>query len=334
MIKVLSLFSAIALAVVSSPATAQEDAAALNPGQSSVTVVAVEVAPAGGAPAIACVSGGHVGVDPADAATAVSLVCDALRSRGVAASGPVSDASGAEHAYRVTVMKLGTLLLFELSYEAPAGLQQRSRQLRLATIEDAVVAADRLARAVIEDQPVDDTATVRSLVHTETRQPTLIASRMQYGLGLGGFAAMGGDEAMGYGVDLFLLHSGARFSAGMRGRLYGGDAFEAALTVSGRLYFTEANISPYIDAGFGLFALALEGGDAGGWSNGGLGASAEVGVELMRFSRSRIGIGLHADLPFFALEGNETWDTITDTYVPAGDNKYVVPVGLSAYYVF
>lgn len=273
---------------------------------------------------IACVLGTHGGIAKADSETIASLVCSELRSAGVAVSGPHFVDVQASELYRIELHKLGSIKILKLIHESPQGTPQASREIELARIEEARVAAPRIVQALVHNESMEQTRTVENLVHTETVQPPMIDSEFFFGLGLASAVAVGAPGfSEGYGVEIILQHQSPHWAMGGHARFLGSDEFVMAnFNLGARYFILDTNISPFFGGGLGLYALAVDSSDVDG--GGGLGAQLEAGVELMRFHSSRLGAAFRVDLPFFDLADASNLN----------GNRYIVPVGIQLYYLF
>ena len=133
-----------------------------------------------------CLIGDHPGVEDSDAETAASLICDELRDLGVPVGSPTVDTPASGDAYRVSLRRLGELIFLELSHESPVGTQINSRDTQLAGIEEVAVAAPRIARALVENLPFEETAGMDSLIGEETREIGQRDGETFWGIGIGG----------------------------------------------------------------------------------------------------------------------------------------------------
>lgn len=272
---------------------------------------------------IACVLGTHAGIADADSETIARLVCSELRNAGIPVTGPhVLDVRATE-VYRIELHKLGSIKILKLIHETPQDTVRASREIELARIEEARVAAPRIVQALVNNESIEQTRTVENLVRTETVQPPMIDSEFFFGLGLASAVAVGAPGfSEGYGVEIILQHQTPRWAMGGHARFLGSDQFVMAnFNLGARYFILDTNFSPFLGGGLGLYALGIDSSDVDG--GGGLGAQLEVGVELMRFHSSRLGAAVRLDLPFFDLDADG-----------AGDGRYIVPVGIQLYYLF
>jgi hypothetical protein len=255
------------------------------------------VAPA----AVSCRLGGHAGIEEADATTAGRLVCDEIARLG--------PAPGAH--YRVDIGKLGSTVILSVAHEG-GNTNLDTRELRLQSIEEVSVAAPRLASAIVHGEPIAETETTQNLVGEETRVPKTKAGSIHFALGLEGLMpplSQGAAPAAGvimdwhYEANRFELGAGLRAGGGSGGGNNDPSMGYFMVDLGGRYYFTETDFSPYVGGGLEWMYLNLSapGEDFNG-NNGGLGAFANAGVEVLRTHHAHLAIGARLDLPFFSIQ--------------------------------
>lgn len=276
------------------------------------------------------------GLDPASAATAGQLVCDELRMQGVALSAP---GSNTEKAYRVSFARLGNSLVVHVSYEAPVGAVVRTRRMVLSQPEQVTFAAPRIARAVVNDEPLESTQRVDNLVGEETRKYEKKSGEFLWGLGITGTSAPTESVWMSPGIDFMGYYETPDYAFGfsLRSSFGAGDKklTFASAGVGGRYFFSDADVSAFVGAGLAVSGMELsEDYDYGDMSTphaegGGLGAFGEVGVELMRLHSSRMILGLRADAPFYSVE-EDAWDPTSEAH----EARWVMPLTISATYAW
>ncbi|QQR91503.1 MAG: hypothetical protein IPJ88_07215 [Myxococcales bacterium] len=277
----------------------------------------------------ACLLGNHFGIPEPDAQSAANLLCSEIREQGVAVQGPYFSAIESDKVYRIEMDRLGSLIIAKLSYEKPAGTVVDSRRIELARIEEFPRAVNRLVRALLKHESIEETQQVDNLVELETESQRSISSQFFWGLGIDGAINIGeGSNDTSYGLDLTLQHQGPRFSIGGQARFMGGDMLLASFGVGGRFFVLPGNISPFIGANMNLYALEID--TAGtNYENGGLGAGVEIGVEALRLHDSRLGLAFRADFPFFNLNSNNLSSTAN-----VDRSIYAIPIGMQLYYLF
>jgi hypothetical protein len=299
-------------------------------------------APARGEEAFACGPKDVHGIAPADAETAVRLVCDAIRSE-----------SGGRGRYEVSVGTLGRIVI--LSVERLD--TRRTETARLEGIEEVDVAAARLARALVRGEAFTSTQRVDNLLEDETRAPKVKRGSVKFtasilDLETPGFGARATGFSLGlqYATPRFALPIDLRFA-------FDDNEYPArqvglfSVSLGGRFFPGRTNFSPFVGAGLGMLWLdANEGpypGDASGdpyFAAESLVAApyVEVGVEALRLHRGRIALFVRADLPLSAMESPEIvyydWDPRTNAPGPEkvlpGVSRYVVPVSIGVSVAF
>jgi hypothetical protein len=132
------------------------------------------------------------------------------------------------------------------------------------------------------------------------------ANRLEMGVGLrgGGSASSNNGPSMGY----FMVD------------------------VGGRYYFSDADISPYAGGGLQWMYLSLTvPGENFSGNNGGLGAFADGGVEIMRTHHAHLALGARVDFPFFSLQnsnGSGYTGFAMSGPISTTTNTYYAPVSL------
>jgi hypothetical protein len=251
-----------------------------------------------------CRLGEHAGIDDADAQTAAQLVCNEI-----ARIGPPPGVR-----YHVALGKLGTVIIYSVTREGdtPDSVVDE-RELRLHGIEEASVAAPRLAESIVHRTPIAETEKFDNIVGEESRRPTKKPGSVHFSLGLLGNLppldqgigpAPGLDLHVHYETKSFELGGGLRFGGGQVNRTSPTMAFFMA-EVGGRYFFSDADFSPYLGGGFAwdVLSLTIPGGFSG--TNAGLGSYFDVGVEFLRTYHTHLSAGFRADVPFFSLNSSE-----------------------------
>lgn len=286
-----------------------------------------------------CVIGEHSGVPDSDAETAAALTCDALRDLGVDVGYPISQASGESTSYVVNLRRLGAVTIFELRQETATGETVDGRTLQLANIEEVVVAGPRLAEALVQGVPLEDTAGVGNLVGEETREPGQMTGDTYFAVGIVGVALINGPVFATPGLFLSFFYEAPQWSVGSDmimgvGIPTGDTAYLFIWSVGGRYFFNEDNTAFFAGGGFGWDTIATE-----RWEDSitiirasatGVGAYGEVGVEFLRMYGSRLIASLRGHIPFFQLVeeyDNDDGETVTD-------ELWVIPVSLSVSYAW
>jgi hypothetical protein len=267
---------------------------------------AARVSAAAPAP-VSCTLGGHAGIEDADAETTGRLVCDEIAR--------TSPPPGAH--YRVDIGKLGSSFILSVTREGDRpGTTADSRELRLQSIEEVSVAAPRLAVAIVHGDPIAETLNTENVVGEETRVPKTKPGSIHFGLGLTGLLPpldQGAAPAAGVLMDWHYEARRLEMGVGLRGG--GGSAGGTnspslgyfMVDVGGRYYFNDSDFSPYAGGGLEWMYLNLSvpnenfSGD-----NGGLGAFADAGVEILRTHHAHLAFGARVDFPFFSLQNSNS----------------------------
>lgn len=281
----------------------------------------------------ACIVGQNEGVAPPDARTATALVCESLHRRRASVSihpMPEADVSGYAAGYRVELRPLGRILILQVTFESPIGVAQQDRSMQLRGVEEVAVAAPRLAEAILRGAEVAETARVDNLVGQETRSYAKQYGEMMFGVGLIGFALP--DTIWGgYGAYGRLHYEAAHYAIGGDLRLGGTDqtqrdAHLAGLSLGGRYFLLEGDVTPFVGGGAGILWLTLEDRRAlVTYRGSGLAGFGEAGVEFLRLHETRFDILLRIDVPAFELEESSAGGT---------RSKYRMPVALMASFSF
>jgi hypothetical protein len=249
-------------------------------------------------PTPACRLGEHTGIDDADASTAAQLVCTEI-----ARLGPPPEAH-----YRVGLGKLGTTVILTATREGDApGSTVDAREVRLQGIEEASVAAPRVADALVHGIPLADVDSSRA--NANARPP----SKVHFALGLvGQFPPLDRSATPAPGVDFELLVDLAPFEV-LGNFRFGADSTDRTVGVTfvdfsmGARYFpNDGDVSPYLGAGFAwsYFNVTDNAHNDFDGDHTGLGAYGEAGIEFLRTHHTHLAFGVRLDLPFYSLNNN------------------------------
>lgn len=282
------------------------------------------------------------GIAPADAETAVALVCGAIRRE-----------SGGQGRYEVSLGTLGRIVILGVEHVDT----RRTETARLDGIEEVDVAATRLARALVRGEAFASTQRVDNLLEDETRAPKVKRGSVKFAASITdvetpGFGARATGFSLGlqYATPRFALPVDLRFA-------FDGDDYPAqqvslfSMSLGGRFFPGRRNVSPFVGAGLGMLWLDASeglypGSDAGGpyFAAESLAVApyVEVGVEALRLHRGRVALFLRADLPLSSMESPEIvyydWDARTNSAGPErvrpGESRYVAPVSIGVSIAF
>lgn len=274
-----------------------------------------------------CSLGDRYGVDEAEARTAADIVCHELARRG---------ATHTQHEVRFG--RLGSRTMVTLA--SRSGDAYDERRALVTGLDEVGRAGPRLAAALVEGRPLDETRTVDNVLSSEatTTRVQRGASVLEGSLfGLSSLNASGGISA---GVAVGFSYRADRLGIGAHGRAGGiGSGDEkislASLDVGGRYYLSSRDVAPFVGAGLGLghFALARRG--SADVDGSGLNAFADIGVEALRTHHVGLSTSLRVDVPFFSLEGSE--GAIRPGVADAAAlhvTRYVLPISVSVGLIF
>jgi hypothetical protein len=250
------------------------------------------------------VLGEHDGVPEPDARTSARLVCDEI----------ARESAGAwTGTYRVSMSRLGTNIILSVRADGVNGGTVRLRTLRLGRIEEAALAAPRLAEAIVRDIPIEETEKVGNLTGGETARIQKKPGEFKLGIGVGGVLLSTADTTASALLLVRAHYETPRFAVGGEMRVSTNAPMPYfGLGVGGRYFTSDADVSPFF--GGGLALVALDSYD----SKSGLAAYGELGLQMLRTHRARFTLDLRVDAPTFAT-GSST-----------NPNAYVVPVSMAA----
>ena len=275
------------------------------------------------------------GISPAEAGTAVGLICNELRRE-----------SGARGSFEIRLGTLGALV----NVTATRLDTGESISVRAEGLEEVPLASARIAEALVHHRPLASTQRVDNLLVEETREARVKRGSVKFTLGVADLESVG-HGARGAGFSLGLMYASPRFaipaemSFAWDDTPYGEPGISLfSVSLGGRGYLSKRDVSPFVGAGLGMVRLEAHEGEypyPGGPSSGyfqaewfGLAPYVEAGVELLRLHRGRIGLHVRADFPLASLQSQEIevwseWDRpgrAPRTY-PA-QSRYVVPVSI------
>jgi hypothetical protein len=265
-----------------------------------------------------CDLGDYVSVDPDDAHTTADLVCHALATHHARPG-----------AYDIHIGKLGSKLLLVLSERASGD----DRRLFLDRIEEAPVAADRLAKALAENTTLAETQGADNTVNSGS--PAVEHRRVQVSWFLGGsiVEGLGVTSSPSAGVEGDVEFRLQRLSLLLQLRAGGiGSASDvtsyASADVGTRYYFTDDDIAPFAGGGlsFATFSVAQSGSE--NYSGSGPAAYAEEGVGFLRSSFVGAIVSVRADVPMFTLNQNN-FDVNSGSGLGTTNSRFVIPLSLN-----
>lgn len=291
-----------------------------------------------------CLIGEHPGMPESDAQAAAMLVCNALRTEGIAVSDPVYEApfSGGS-VYRVTLGRLGEKIFVGLNYENPIGTVIRTRQILLANIEEMIPAVPRLVDALVHNKSIDATVDMENVTEQEARELRKISDESLWHIEVSGAFIPGTDRPIEPGFALGWSYERPAYAVDIKFRRIGSiyddnevdelDLFPdkefsfSAGSIGGRYFLNKRNISPYVGGGLAFIRTSHEktltktvsyrkhwiGGEVVSQpydyiepeSDSGIGAYGILGIALFRLTQSRLNLELRVDRPFFKLPNQD-----------------------------
>jgi len=263
-----------------------------------------------------CDLGDYVSVDADDAHTTADLVCHALATHHARPG-----------AYDIRIGKLGSKLLLVVSERASGD----DRRLFLGGIEEAPVAADRLAKALAEHTTLAETQGADNTVNSGTA--AVEHRRVQVSWFLGGsiVEGLGITSSPSAGVEGDVEFRLQRLSLLLQLRAGGiGSASDvtsyASADVGTRYYFTDDDVAPFAGGGLSFADFSVSQSGSENYSGAGPAAYAEVGVGFLRSSFVGAIVSVRADVPMFSLnQNNFDFNGGPET----GNSRFVIPLSLN-----
>jgi len=316
---------------VAGPSSAPAGSPAIAPSASPAVPPAAPTAVPG---AYRCTLGDHNGVDPDSAATAASIVC-----AEVAVRAPQPGAT-----YVVHLRRLGRGGVLALEQRDGAGNLVGQRHVMLQNVEETTVAAPRLADALLKGVPVEGTQRVDNLLEQETREQKRKWGATYWGPGIGGTALAGGVRLIAPTFVLSVYHETEDVAVGgdlvassqERHSYNDKEASFTALSVSGRYFLSDGDLTPFVGGGSSWSWMSFSDGDWHGEADG-FSLHAEAGVEALRMYKTRLVVGVRATFPVYRVEPEQAYSWTPGSSEPTvlqQDEKYAVPVTLAATLMF
>lgn len=230
---------------------------------------------------------------------------------------PTLASLGADRLFVLTPSRLGQKVILVLEERSPDGQQVlATASLSAMALEEADMVMPRLVMSVLRREPVSETAQVSTVTAQEAipyfKRPG--ESHFLIGLPVGLF---NGSTTGSFGLSLAYAYETENYRLNATALGSWGNATAMSLGIGGDYLFLPGDWTPYVGGGVGYMYLS----DTNQNSNGGLGLTADVGVELFRLHNVRLLAGLELLLPAFKVS-NTSWDvngnpTTSSLYEPA-----------------
>jgi hypothetical protein len=285
------------------------------------------------------------GVNLPDCRTALRMLAEEIRGRGVDAVRPDYAAvqsseeirklvteQQAERVFALSLNPLGQRLIVGLRL-LDSGLNPlESRTISSGGIEELEFLIPRLVNAVINDKPLKETALVDNLSTSEGRKWEKKHGEFLWGVGLlvGGNAH--DNSTATYGPDLRISYEMEhwRLDASVGGMFNDEDGDDGSfrLGVGGSYLFSKKSWSPYIGAQIAYMHVdvgrqSYDHYDYPDISGSGMGLDLHAGIEFFRLHGARMLVEVGVMLPFFMAEEDEWYGYENGN---SGQNEYI-PVG-------
>lgn len=262
--------------------------------------------PRAGGSGFACRLGDSRGIPEADAATASFLMCREL-----------SRASLDRGAFEVSVRPLGGAVIASVTRLDT----NESRTATLSSLSEIVVASSRLADALLQGKPLEDTRKVQTVLASEAAAPKAISGQRHIALHVIGMMPIG-VGVFGAGAGFGYLYEMPRWSVGghldIAGRGSSSSSTSAssftsvAIGSSVRRFFGDDDVAPFVGGGVSLVFLNTETpngtttpyGYSYGDSRSGtlLAPFVEGGISAFRTTKGRFVASLRVEAPLGRVE--------------------------------
>ncbi len=288
-----------------------------------------------------CLAGPHTGLKADAARAAFGVVCDSLRNAGAPVAAVQETPGNATSAFRINLERLDRVIILRVTYESPVGTPVDSRSLNLNGLDEVLLASDRIAQALVQGKPIEETATVDTLVGTETRKYQKKSGEAFWGVGLYGMAVptLGAYSSGGMELPLWYETPSLGVGGSVRFAFTGGTddsdtrATFGSLSFGVRGFFNEGDIAPFMGGGLGFdWADYREPSADGNFTlhgkTEGFGAYGEFGVALLRLHKTRFVLGARVDLPFFSTKMSGV-SFANGTATTEEKSRYAIPVSVN-----
>lgn len=190
-----------------------------------------------------------------------------------------------------------------------------TREAWMSSLDELQPASARTVEALSTGRSVGETENVDNVLASETTTRRTKPGQLGAGLSLIGATPVGVPSSLSTGFGLFLNYNTARYSLVGEGRAVGIGSSEEKLAevsvgIGARLFFSDAEFSPFAGGGLQVVYYNLSKSDSGG---SGAGAYGELGLAGLRSNKVGVHASIRAAAPFFLI----------------ADTKYVVPLTLN-----
>ena len=215
--------------------------------------------------------------------------------------------TGANQVYALRLSSLGEKLIVELQALTPELAVTNSRSLTSRGIEELDLVIPRLAKALIANRSLEETAEIDTVSKQEGRQWEKRPGEFFWGFGISVGGAIADHASTTYGLDLRFAYEmeHLRLNVNLGGMWPGesGDDGTARMTVGVSYLPFKTSASPYFGVDFGYLYV-----NAGDGDGSGVGIIPHVGYEFFRLHSVRLLVEAGCVVPFFKTRG-QSWGT-------------------------
>jgi hypothetical protein len=226
---------------------------------------------------------------------------------------------GAKEYIYVTAVRLDSRIVLNATRYSADGHYVFSAKMSAASLDDIEPAAERLAKALLQQQSTSEVRSQDNVLRSEEQQPVRSSAQKVAGLKASFIYPVGWDHQVSpqmagafdlrleNGMHFIELGIGLTFAAPDQKYSYGG----IWLDIGGDFYLMDGNTAPYV--GFGLMPRLM-------WDEGDSVANfapyVQGGVMLFRESKTRFytDFRLAQNVLPIAFAGGQIWDPVSSTY--------------------